>query len=84
MLAVGLFVVLLFATCLAEQKSKLLVQSNMDQSHFSGPSGSRIPVPLNKMVDSSYLVGPDAEVAEHLSSTQNSSMQIKIPRVPMV
>lgn len=34
MLVVSLFVVVvLFATCLAEQKSKILVESNMDSLH---------------------------------------------------
>lgn len=33
MLAVSLLVFLLFVTCLAEQKSKILVQSNMDSLH---------------------------------------------------
>lgn len=33
MLAIILLVFLLFATCLAEQKSKILVQSNMDSLH---------------------------------------------------
>ncbi|KAF3333038.1 histidine kinase CKI1-like protein [Carex littledalei] len=66
---------------------RYISEAGLDQSHFSGSSGSQISVSLNNMVDSqndpdsSYLVGFDAEVGEHLSSTQNSSMQIKIPRV---
>lgn len=66
----------------------------LDQSQFfitiNGSSGSQILVSLNKTVDSlndtdsSYRFGSDAEVVEDLRSTQNSSMQIKIPRVPMV
>jgi hypothetical protein len=57
---------------------------------INGSTGSQILVSLNITVDSlndthsSYIVGTYAEVVEHLRSAQNSSMQIKIPRVPMV